>query len=375
MHNDHPLVRELRAALTIQAAVRGKKLRGWSARARAALAEDSSLHKTRIRMARHQAERDLDAARKGAVKVRILGGNTVAGRIGRRWENRSAAIIVSTPTIIVVWVLLPLAFYGLLWYSLIADTDEYWPALLALCVAYTITNLKLVFGFWMDLTLLKFCYQHIVSWLNLVNVLRWSVAFLLCRGGTATNVVFVVTMCFFVFTENAFDALVGMNLGKLLGYVNIVLAYCTTLYLMSTQRTWRDEEFMPEREVNVFGNTTFSYTVDLRETHNSALLQLIFFVAADGYAYLKMAYKLRNFNAPPYRSVRIKVPLHLDEHHEWGMRINDPKLVKRLEIQFPRRAPVRTTASGGTATVVLTAQAEASASEAAEASASQVARA
>ena len=375
MHNDHPLVRELRAALTIQAAVRGKKLRGWSARARAALAEDSSLHKTRIRMARHQAERDLDAARKGAVKVRILGGNTVAGRIGRRWENRSAAIIASTPTIIVVWVLLPLAFYGLLWYSLIADTDEYWPALLALCVAYTITNLKLVFGFWMDLTLLKFCYQHIVSWLNLVNVLRWSVAFLLCRGGTATNVVFVVTMCFFVFVENASDAVLGMNLGKLLGYVALILAYCTTLYLMSTQRTWREEEFMPEREVNVFGNTTFSYTVDLRETHNSALLQLIFFVAADGYAYLKMAYKLRTFNAPPYRSVRIKVPLHLDEYHEWGMRIDDPKLVKRLEIQFPRRAPVRTTASGGTATVVLTAQAEASASEAAEASASQVARA
>ena len=373
MHNDHPLVRELRAALTIQAAVRGKKLRGWSARARAALAEDSSLHKTRIRMARHQAERDLDAARKGAVKVRILGGNTVAGRIGRRWENRSAAIIASTPTIIVVWVLLPLAFYGLLWYSLIADTDEYWPALLALCVAYTITNLKLVFGFWMDLTLLKFCYQHIVSWLNLVNVLRWSVAFLLCRGGTATNVVFVVTMCFFVFVENASDAVLGMNLGKLLGYVNIVLAYCTTLYLMSTQRTWRDEEFMPEREVNVFGNTTFSYTVDLRETHNSALLQLIFFVAADGYAYLKMAYKLRTFNAPPYRSVRIKVPLHLDEYHEWGMRIDDPKLVKLLELQFPRRAPVRTTASGGTATVVVAAEAEASASEALEASKSEVA--
>ena len=350
MHNDHPLVRELRAALTIQSAVRGKKLRGWSARARAALAEDSSLHKTRIRMARHQAERDLDAARKGAVKVRILGGNTVAGRIGRRWENRSAAIIASTPTIIVVWVLLPLAFYGLLWYSLIADTDEYWPALLALCVAYTITNLKLVFGFWMDLTLLKFCYQHIVSWLNLVNVLRWSVAFLLCRGGTATNVVFVVTMCFFVFVENASDAVLGMNLGKLLGYVALILAYCTTLYLMSTQRTWREEEFMPEREVNVFGNTTFSYTVDLRETHKSALLQLIFFVAADGYAYLKMAYKLRTFNAPPYRSVRIKVPLHLDEYHEWGMRIDDPKLVKLLELQFPRRAPVRTTASGGTPT-------------------------
>ena len=373
MHNDHPLVRELRAALTIQAAVRGKKLRGWSARARAALAEDSSLHKTRIRMARHQAERDLDAARKGAVKVRILGGNTVAGRIGRRWENRSAAIIVSTPTIIVVWVLLPLAFWGLLWYSLIADTDEYWPALLALCVAFTITQLKVVFGFWMDLTLLKFCYQHIVSWLNLVNVLRWSVAFLLCRGGTATNVVFVVTMCFFVFVENASDAVLGMNLGKLLGYVNIVLAYCTTLYLMSTQRTWRDEEFMPEREVNVFGNTTFSYTVDLRETHNSALLQLIFFCAADGYAYLKMAYKLRTFNAPPYRSVRIKVPLHLDEYHEWGMRIDDPKLVKRFEIQFPRRAPVRTTASGGTATVVVAAEAEASASEALEASKSEVA--
>ena len=372
MHNDHPLVRELRAALTIQAAVRGKKLRGWSARARAALAEDSSLHKTRIRMARHQAERDLDAARKGAVKVRILGGNTVAGRIGRRWENRSAAIIASTPTIIVVWVLLPLAFYGLLWYSLIADTDEYWPALLALCVAYTITNLKLVFGFWMDLTLLKFCYQHIVSWLNLVNVLRWSVAFLLCRGGTATNVVFVVTMCFFVFVENASDAVLGMNLGKLLGYVALILAYCTTLYLMSTQRTWRDEEFMPEREVNVFGNTTFSYTVDLRETHNSALLQLIFFCAADGYAYLKMAYKLRTFNAPPYRSVRIKVPLHLDEYHEWGMRIDDPKLVKRLEIQFPRRAPVRTTSSG-TPTVVVGAQAEASASEALEASKSEVA--
>ena len=117
---------------------------------------------------------------------------------------------------------------------------------------------------------------------------------------------------------------------------------------MSTQRTWRDEEFMPEREVNVFGNTTFSYTVDLRETHNSALLQLIFFCAADGYAYLKMAYKLRTFNAPPYRSVRIQVPLHLDEYHEWGMRIDDPKLVKRFELQFPRRAPVRTT-SGGTA--------------------------
>ena len=371
MQNDHPLVRELRAALTIQSAVRGKKLRGWSARARAALAEDSSLHKTRIRMARHQAERDLDAARKGAVKVRILGGNTVAGRIGRRWENRSAAIIASTPTIIVVWVLLPLAFYGLLWYSLIADTDEYWPALLALCVAYTITNLKLVFGFWMDLTLLKFCYQHIVSWLNLVNVLRWSVAFLLCRGGTGTNVVFVVTMCFFVFTENASDALLGMNLGKLLGYVTLFLAYCTTLYLMSTQLTWRDEEFMPEREVNVFQNTTFSYTIDLRETHNSALLQLIFFVAADGYAYLKMAYKLRTFKAPPYRSVRIKIPLHLDEHHEWGMRIDDPKLVKRIEIQFPRRAPVRTTSSG-TPTVVA-AQAEASASEALEASKSEVA--
>ena len=197
MHNDHARCASVRAALTKQADLFAARRSAGSARARAALAEDSSLHKTRIRMARHQAERDLDAARKGAVKVRILGGNTVAGRIGRRWENRSAAIIVSTPTIIVVWVLLPLAFYGLLWYSLIADTDEYWPALLALCVAFTITNLKLVFGFWMDLTLLKFCYQHIVSWLNLVNVLRWSVAFLLCRGGTATNVVFnVVTMCF-----------------------------------------------------------------------------------------------------------------------------------------------------------------------------------
>ena len=104
------------------------------------------------------------------------------------------------------------------------------------------------------------------------------------------------------------------------------------------------------------------------------MLQLLFFCAADGYAYLKMAYKMRTFNAPAYRSVRIKVPLHLDEHHEWGMRIDDPKLVKRLETIFPRRAPVRTTASGGTATVVV-AEAEASASEAAEASASQVARA
>ena len=129
---------------------------------------------------------------------------------------------------------------------------------------------------------------------------------------------------------------------------------------------------MPAREVDVFQNTTFSYTIDMRATHNSALLQLLFFGAADGYAYLKMAYKLRNFNAPPYRSVRIKVPLHLDEHHEWAMRIDDPKLVKRLEIQFPRRAPVRTT-SGGTATVVVAAEAEASASEALEASKSEVA--
>ena len=71
---------------------------------------------------------------------------------------------------------------------------------------------------------------------------------------------------------------------------------------------------------------------------------------------------------------RIKVPLHLDEHHEWAMRIDDPKLVKRLERLFPRRAPVRTTSSG-TPAVVGGAQAEASASEAAEASASQVARA
>ena len=73
-----------------------------------------------------------------------------------------------------------------------------------------------------------------------------------------------------------------------------------------------------------------------------------------------------------YRSVRIKVPLHLDEYHEWGMRIDDPKLVKRLERLFPRRAPVRTTSSG-TPTLVVAAQAEASASEALEASKSEVA--
>ena len=372
MHNDHPLVRELRAALTIQAAVRGKKLRGWSARARAALAEDSSLHKTRIRMAQRQAERDLNAARKGAVTVRIVGGNTLSARIGRRWETRSAALVVSTPSVVVVWVLLPLAFYGLLWYALIVDTDEYWPALLALCVVHTLAQLKVAFGFAMDLTLLKFCYQHIVSWLNVVNVLRWSVAFLLCRGGTATNVVFVVTMLLGVFTQNASDALLGLNLGRLLGTVTLILAYCTTLYLMSTQRTWRDEEFMPAREVDVFQNTTFSYTIDMRATHNSALLQLLFFGAADGYAYLKMAYKLRTFNPPPYRSVRIKVPLHLDEHHEWAMRIDDPKLVKRLERLFPRRAPVRTTSSG-TPTVVVAAEAEASQAEVLEASKSEVA--
>ena len=114
------------------------------------------------------------------------------------------------------------------------------------------------------------------------------------------------------------------------------LAYCTTLYLMSTQHTWRatESEFVPAREVNVFQNTTFSYTVDLRETHNSALLQLMFFVAADCSAYLQMAYKLRTFNAPPYRSVRIKVPLQLEPHPEWGMRLDDPKLVKAVEVIY-----------------------------------------
>ena len=91
---------------------------------------------------------------------------------------------------------------------------------------------------------------------------------------------------------------------------------------------------MPAREINVFPNTTFSYTVDLREAHNSALLQLLFFVAADAFAYLNMAYELRTFNAPPFRSVRIKLPLHLETHHEWAMRLDDPKLVKRMELLY-----------------------------------------
>ena len=109
-----------------------------------------------------------------------------------------------------------------------------------------------------------------------------------------------------------------------------------TLYLMSTQHLWREgeAEFVPAREINVFPNTTFSYTVDLREAHNSALLQLLFFVAADAFAYLNMAYELRTFNAPPFRSVRIKLPLHLETHHEWAMRLDDPKLVKRLEVMY-----------------------------------------
>ena len=51
-------------------------------------------------------------------------------------------------------------------------------------------------------------------------------------------------------------------------------------------------------------------------------------------AYLQMAYKLRTLNAPPFRSVRIKLPLHLETHHEWAMRLDDPKLVKRLEVMY-----------------------------------------
>ena len=141
--------------------------------------------------------------------------------------------------------------------------------------------------------------------------------------------------------ENTLDAEIGVKMSRHLVFIVIILAYCTTLYLMSTQHLWRatESEFVPAREINIFQNTTFSYTVDLRETHNSALLQLIFFVAADAFAYLKMAYKLRTFNAPPYRSVRIKVPLHLEPHHEWGMRLDDPKLVKRAEVLYPVDRP------------------------------------
>ena len=52
-----------------------------------------------------------------------------------------------------------------------------------------------------------------------------------------------------------------------------------------------------------------------------------------------MAIKLRTVNAPPYKSVRIKVPLHLEPHHEWGMRLDDPKLVKRAEVFYPVDRP------------------------------------
>ena len=47
-----------------------------------------------------------------------------------------------------------------------------------------------------------------------------------------------------------------------------------------------------------------------------------------------MAYELRTFNAPPFRSVRIKVPLQLEPQPEWGMRLDDPKLVKAAEVIY-----------------------------------------
>ena len=362
MQNDHPLVRELRAVLTIQAAVRGKKLRGWSARARAALAEDSSLHRTRIRMAQRQAERDLNAARKGAVTVRILGGNTLSARIGRSCENITIRIILNNLIGCGVSVIIWMVHWVFLWLSIITDTDEYWHALLALQVAGS-AALYFTWLVSLDLTLMKFCYRHLITWLNVANILRWSIAFLLCRGGTVTNACVMWSMWNFVLTENNNDAMIGFKMGQIVLILVVTLGYCMTLYLMSTQHLWlaTETEYVPAREVDVFQNTTFSYTVDLRETHNSALLQLIFFVAADGYAYLKMAYKLRTFNAPPFRSVRIKVPLHLEPHHEWGMRLDDPKLVKRADVLYQVHRP-RTTStaphsprspSRGTATEVV----------------------
>ena len=373
MQNDHPLVRELRAALIIQAAVRGKKLRGWAARARAALAEDSGLRDKRLKMGRRQVERDLKAARKGAVKVRIVGGNTVAGRIGRRCENRMTRLAFS-PACGIGSIVLFVTFYVFLWMSLVNDTDEYWHVLLALSVGgVAYQSLLLVGG--LEIPLVKFCYQHLVSWLNMANLLRWSIAFLLCRGGSVTNAMYVLAMWNFILYENVLDAAIGVKLGQNLLFIVVILAYCTTLYLLSTQRLWRatESEFVPARELNVFGNTTFSYTVELREAHNSALLQLLFFVAADAFAYLRMAYKLRTFNVPPYRSVRIRIPLHLEEHHEWAMRLDDPKLAKRLEkLFYPSQRPA---SAAPRAAPVVVVQAEASASEAAEATASQVARA
>ena len=158
MQNDHPLVRELRAALIIQAAIRGKKLRGWAARARATLAEDSSLRDKRIQMARRQAERDLKAARKGAVTVRIVGGNTVVGRIGRRCENRSVHFGFSNAWGIGSFLLFT-SFYVFLWMSLVNDTDEYWHALLALTVA-AYSSLYFTWSVSLELTLVKFCYRR-----------------------------------------------------------------------------------------------------------------------------------------------------------------------------------------------------------------------
>lgn len=332
--DDHPLVRELKAALTIQASVRGKKIRGWSARARAALAEDGDLRGKRIRMAQRQAERDLNAARNGAVKVRVIGGNTAVARIGRRCEDLSARISLSYSFASFSFVIF-LVHWVFLWLSIVNDTDEYWHALLALTVA-AYSSLYFTWSVSLELTLVKFCYRQLISWLNVANILRWSIAFLLCRGGTVTNLCVVWSMWSMILHQNSLDGLIGLKIWDILLVLVVPLGYCMTLYLMSTQHLWREgeAEFVPAREINVFQNTTFSYTVDLREAHNSALLQLLFFVAADGFAYLNMAYELRTFNAPPFRSVRIKLPLHLETHHEWGMRLDDPKLVKRLEVMY-----------------------------------------
>ena len=156
--DDHPLVRELKAALTIQASVRGKKIRGWSARVRAALAKDSGLRGKRIRMAQRQAERDLNAARNGAVKVRIIGGNTVVARIGRRCEDLSARISLSYSFASFSFVIF-LVHWVFLWLSIVNDTDEYWHALLALTVA-AYSSLYFTWSVSLELTLVKFCYRR-----------------------------------------------------------------------------------------------------------------------------------------------------------------------------------------------------------------------
>ena len=332
--NEHPMIRRLRAVLIIQSAFRGRRARGWVGRARLDLRRDSDYRDVRIKMGIRRANNELRALlNAGSHEVLVRGGNTAAARLGKQRETAIVRVLVHPLGSIIMegssWTLLTL-----LYVVVIGDSNHLYPVLVPCFCVHLISHL-LRCSMMLDLTLAKYCYRSLVSWVNLINALRWFVAYLVVSEIDATKVIVGLTITLSVALENFIDAW-GFALWHCMLVVLNSLSFCVMLYIASDPGAdaAADGELLGAKLVTFFANTSMAFAVDFVAEERTSLQQLIFFLATDLCAFAVMAWKLRTLRVPPYRSVRLRVPIRLRVDHEWSTQLADQKLARKMALLF-----------------------------------------